>query len=80
MLDLKVIVIGVAGIFLALGVAAAFMLGFGHITSALGQAVGSGPVAQAGDYLSGLGLDVIAVLITLAVIIVLAFLYVLFRK
>jgi hypothetical protein len=68
MLDLKVIVIGVAGIFLALGVAAAFMLGFGHITSALGQAVGSGPVAQAGDYL------------TLAVIIVLAFLYVLFRK
>jgi hypothetical protein len=78
-LDAKVVVVGVAGVFLALGVAAAFLLGFGHLASAVGQTLGSGPVSQAGNSLSGFGLDIIILLVILAVVIVFAFLYSLFH-
>jgi len=79
MLDAKVIVVGVAGVFLALGIAAAFLLGFGHLASAIGQAFSSGPISQAGDALSGYGVDIIIVLVILAIIVVIAFLRALFR-
>ncbi len=79
MLDAKVVIVGVAGVFIALGIAGAILLGFGHVASAIGQAVDSGPVSQAGDALSGFGTDVIVVLIVLAILVVLAFLYSLFR-
>jgi len=79
MLDAKVVVVGVAGVFLALGVAAAIMLGMGHAATALGQAIGSGPIAQGGNDLSGLGIDIIVLLAILAFIVVAAFLYVLGR-
>lgn len=79
MLDAKVVVIGVAGVFLALGIAAAFLLGFGHVASAIGQAVGSGPISQAGDSLSGFGIGIIVILVILAIVVVIAFLYALFH-
>ena len=74
MLDAKIIVVGVAGIFLALGITGAVLVGFGHVTTAVGQSVGSGPISQAGDSLSGLGIEVIAILVLLAIVVVLAFL------
>ena len=79
MLDAKIIVVGVAGVFVALGVVAAAMLGLGHITTAVGQTVGIRQIAQAGNQLAGLGLDLVIVLVVLAAVIVAAFLYVLLR-
>jgi hypothetical protein len=75
LLDAKVLVVGVAGIFVALGLAAAGLLGFGHITTALGQALNLGPMAQAGDSLSAVGLDLIVFLAALGIVVVLAFVY-----
>jgi hypothetical protein len=79
MLDVKVIVVGVAGIFLGLGVAAASMVGMGHVATALGQVLGSNPITQGGNALSGLGIDIIVLLAIMAFIVVAAFLYVLGR-
>jgi hypothetical protein len=79
MFDAKIVVLGVAGLFLALGVAAASLLGFGHFTSAVGQALNSNPISAAGSALSGLGIDIIVVLVILAIIVVVAFLYALFQ-
>jgi hypothetical protein len=79
MFDAKIVVLGVAGLFLALGVAGAFLLGFGHFTSAVGQAINSNPIASAGSSLSGLGIDIIVALIVLAIVVVVAFLYALFQ-
>lgn len=78
-LDAKIVVAGVAGIFLALGVVGAVLIGIGHFTSAIGQEVNIGPVAQAGDAITGFGVDVVAFLVVLAIIVIIAFLYVVFH-
>ena len=80
MLDAKVIVVGVAGVFLALGVGAAMMLGMGHAATALGQVVGSVPIEQGGNALSGLGVDIIVLLGVMGFIVIVAFLYFLGRR
>jgi len=80
LLDAKVIIVGVAGIFVALGLAAAGLLGFGHVVTAVGQTFDSGPVSQAGSGLSGLGGDVLITLILFGVVVVVAFLFYLFRQ
>ncbi|MDE1853238.1 MAG: hypothetical protein KGI38_05775 [Thaumarchaeota archaeon] len=80
MLDAIIIIAGVAGVFIALGIAGAALLGFGHATSAVGQIAQSGPVVLAGDTLSGYGIDIITVLIILAIVIVAVFLIVILRR
>ncbi len=80
MLDAEVVVVGVAGVFVALGVAAAIILGMGHATTAFGQAIGSGPIVQGGDALSGFGVDIIVLLAVMGLLVVAAFLYTLTNR
>lgn len=73
--DVKVIIVGIAGVFVALGLVAATMLGLGHVTTAVGQVAQSQPIVNAGASMSGLGIDLLVFLGILAITLVVGFLY-----
>ncbi len=66
-------IVGVAGVFIALGLAGYLLMSTGSGLSGFGQSIGVQPAVLAGNTLSSWGAGIIVVLAVLAIIVVLAF-------